>query len=210
MGEDIDKLYNAVIKLSKKVSELDQRNVEIESILSTFNPKTQKEDAYILDQENTVVDSYNIGGYKNVSMPNGGVIRMKSKSFCVNGRHILDNLNNIVFCSKCNAIICTDHFLMIDGEPACINCIKDELKNLDNLSLYILAALVKKFPLFKLKRSFNVQIGEFRSALTYLLKSGYIKQNVLFLYTITLYGKRLVNIAENLYDFSFMDSKTEP
>ena len=84
-NNDIDKIYDALVRLNKKVSELEQRDMEIESILSNLNLSPKKEDEYILDQENTIVDSYNLSGHKSVSMPNGGVIRMKSKSFCVLG-----------------------------------------------------------------------------------------------------------------------------
>jgi cell division protein ZapA (FtsZ GTPase activity inhibitor) len=204
--EEIDKLYDAVIKLNKRVSELDQRNIEIETILSKFPPQQQKEDSYILDQENTVIDPYNVGGYKNVSMPNGGVIKIKSKSFCANGRHIIENLEKILFCAKCNAILCAEHYLGVDGEPVCSNCIKNELKNIDSLSLYILAAISGGFSLHKLKKLLNVERKEFGDSLSFLLSSKYIKQNLLFSYELTIHGRHTLALAENLYDFSFLYS----
>ncbi len=199
--EEIDKLYDAILKLSKRISELDQRNIEIESILSSMTPSQQKEDAYILDQENTIVDSYNISGYKNVSLPNGGVIKLKSKSFCANGRHVIENLEKMIFCAKCNAIICREHYLELDGEPACVSCLKNELNGVDDLSLYILSAISDDFPLWRLRRLLNVDIKEFKTALKNLLELKYIKQNLIFSYEITLYGRRVLNLAENLYDF---------
>jgi hypothetical protein len=202
--EEIEKLYDAVVKLNKRISELDQRNVEIESILSSLPPPQQKEDFYILDQENTVIDPYNIGGYKNVSMPNGGAIKIRSKSFCANGRHIIENQEKILFCTKCSAITCTEHYFGVDSEPFCSSCLKNELKDIDDVSLYIIAAIDGGFSLHKLKRLLNVGHKEFLGSLSALLTSKYIKQNLFFSYGLTVYGRRVLALAENLYDFSFL------
>ncbi len=203
MEDDSNKLYDAILKLNRKVSELEQRNMEIETILASFTPAEEKEEKPVIDQESTITDPYNLEAHKNVSLPNGGVVRLKSKSLCVNGRHIVNNLESVTFCSTCNAIICIEHQYELD-EQRCTNCLKDEIKEFDSNSLYLLFAIKNNVPVRKLRRRLNISVDELKVAISLLQSKNCVTQDLLFRYHINVYGESLLNTARLLYDFSFL------
>jgi hypothetical protein len=205
MEEDTNKIYEALLKLNRRVAELDQRNAEIEAILSTFNPTQEKEgDRVVIDEESTIIDPYNLESHKNVSLPNGGVIRVKSKSFCVNGRHIVNSAEDILFCSKCNAILCNQHIYGLD-EPLCTACIKEEIKAFDMNSLFLLLGIKYNVPIRKIRRRLNISNSDIKTALSLLKAQNCITQDLFFRYKINIYGENVLNLATLLYDFSFLE-----
>lgn len=205
MENDSEKLYEAILKLNKRVTELDQKNIEIETLLSSVNfsnTKDSKENV-VIDQETTVVDPYNMAGHKSVSMPNGGVIRLKSKSLCVNGRHIINNNEDILFCSKCNSIFCRDHSYGLDA-TICTNCLKEELGQFDNVSLYVLFALKNGISLSALKKRLNIPKIDLDNSLKKLKETNCATQDIFFRYKLSIYGEEVLNIASLLYNFDFL------
>ncbi|MCL5101658.1 MAG: hypothetical protein M1348_03555 [Candidatus Parvarchaeota archaeon] len=209
MEDDFEKVYDAILKLNKRISELDQRNLEIETLLSTISPKCDapKEEA-IFEQEGTILDPYNIGGHKSVSMPNGGVIRLKSKSLCVNGRHAVDNPDEISFCSKCSAIVCKNHTYDYK-ETICTGCLKNELNGLNEASLYALFAIKERIPIRTLKKKLNIPKEDLNIALQQLMESKCVRQDIFFHYRISMYGEETLSIAKLIYDFDFLFAQTK-
>ncbi len=204
MEEDTDKLYEALLKLNKKVSELDQRNVETQAAISSLSPPAIEEERPIIDQEVTMLDAYNISGYKSLSLPDGGFVRLRSRSLCVNGRHVVDSADKVLFCSKCNAIICTDHRHDLD-ETICTGCLEKRISDFDSMSLYVLFALENGISIRKLRKRLNVPWKEIEAALDKLQKSNYIFRDLLFRYQINIYGESAVNTAKLVMDFSFLE-----
>lgn len=208
--DDLNKLYDSVLELNKKISELDGRNAEIESFLSSLNTDASKNaqdgkdvDA-VIDQESTIVDPYNIGGHKSLSLPNGGVVKLKSRSFCVNGRHVVNNVDDMLFCSRCNAIVCRAHAYELE-EQVCSACLKDEIKEFDSTCLYLLFALKNGIPVRKLKHRLNASKDEMDSAISKLKSHNCVAQDMLFRYRISIRGEEVLNTARILYDFSFLE-----
>ncbi len=204
MEEDISKLYEALLKLNKKVSELDQRNTEIQAAISSMSPPAIGEEKPVIDQETTMLDAYNISGYKSLSLPDGGFVRLKSRSLCVNGRHVVDSTDKMLFCSKCDAIICTDHRYDLD-ETVCAGCLEKRISDFDSMSLYVLFALENGISIRKLRKRLNIPWKEIEAALDKLQKSNCIFRDLLFRYRINIYGESAVDTAKLIMDFSFLE-----
>jgi hypothetical protein len=203
--DDLEKLCDAIQKLNKRVSDLDQRNVDIESLIASLAPVQGKQNVdNIVDQECTIADPLNLNGYKSISMPNGGVVKLKSKSFCINGRHLVVNADDIIFCSKCNTIMCKQHDHGLD-EPVCTNCLKEEIKDFDDVSLYILFSLRNGISIRRLKARINVPQEKFKEAIEKLFSYSSISQDIFLRYHITIYGEQVLDTAARLYDFSFLE-----
>ena len=202
--DDLNRIYDAITSLSKRVAELDQKNSEIASVLSGLaaGALSQPEpDQMILDQESTVVDPYNISGHKNFSLPTGGVIKVKSKSMCVNGLHLVDDQSKITFCSRCGAIICKDHMYDLD-ENLCVNCLKKELKEFNSLDIYLLNAVYNNIAFKDVKRQLRLSSKEISESASKLVASGCIKKDLMFRYFLTGYGAGVLKMGVNLYSIS--------
>lgn len=205
METDSNKMYDAIIKLNRKIAELEQRNMEVENILSSFNPAAESEESKaIVEQETTLTDPFNLEARKNVSLPNGGVIRMKSKPLCVNGRHVINNEDTVAFCSKCSAIMCDRHLYDLD-QPVCMNCLKEEIKDFDSNSLYLLFAIKNNVPVYRLRRRLNISSEDMKAAISLLESKNCITQDIIFRRHINIYGENVLNTAMLLYDFSFLE-----
>lgn len=209
MEDDIEKLYDALSKLNKKVSDMDVRNEEIARMLSSAQsagPKVEPRDYSsdpIMEEENTVIDTRGMGGYRNISLPNGGAIRVKSKPFCFTGRHIVSNLDGAVFCSHCDSLICREHDFKLD-EPICRKCVSALVQDIGFPDVYILFALVNGVPLDRIKRHFNLSRQEFSTAVSRLIKNGCAKRNLFFLTAPTFYGTSTAGLAAKIYDLEFI------
>ncbi len=207
MENDFDKIYDAIFKMNKKLSEIDLKNVELSKILSSlpvFKPAAAIPQAdEIVEQEDTVADPYSVGGYRNVSLPNGGLIRIKSKPLCSSGRHIVFDIDGIIFCSHCNSIICKDHKPALD-EPLCKPCISEVLKGFDVADLYVLFAVVKGVQLNKLKKVLGLSRRDLSTALSKLINKGCARQNIMFAINPTMYGISISGLASCLYDMDFI------
>ena len=190
MEDDINKMYEEIVRLSKKISELDQRSAEIESVISSLDlsskPK-EPENPAILDQETITLDPHNIGGYRNLSMPNGGVMKVKATPFCVNGRHVVRSVDDITFCAKCSSIFCEAHAYPTE-EPMCEACIKDTIRDFDPAAFYALFAARYGIPLRKLRKRLNMSRSEIKPHLEKLVSSGCMKQNMLFRYSLLIFS----------------------
>ncbi len=206
MEDDMNKIYDAIFKMSKKLAEMDQRNQELEEIVSKFGQNRhveEEQDPTIIDQENYLVDPHAIGGHKNLSLPNGGSIRLKSQPLCINGRHIIKDSSEILFCSKCSSIFCTGHSYESE-DPTCVNCLREEIRDFDSLSLYVMFALRNGIPLSKIKRRFNLSGSELSDSLSKLVSSGCVKRDMFFRCLLTITGEKVLNSACVLYDFDFL------
>lgn len=199
-----------MFKLNKKLNELDQRNSEIEAIIASLTKQTTEQasnEGFILDQEEIIVDPFRVGGYKNTSLPNGGVVKIKSQPLCLNGKHIIKNQEAIRFCSKCNGIFCIEHGYNMN-EPICIDCLKDILKDFDQLDIYILSALNESVPLRRLKKALNISNKDISINLSKLLSKGCIKQDLFLRYHLTIQGGTILFLGVNLYDITVvLDAK---
>ena len=206
MDEDANKIYEALFKMSKKLAEIDQRNQELEEIISKFNSRQssgEEQNPTIIDQENYLADPFAIGGHRNLSLPNGGSIRLKSQPLCINGRHIIKDSLDILFCSKCNSIFCAEHRYDSD-DPICVNCLKEEIRDFDSLSLYLMFSLRNGIRVSKIKRRFNLSNKEISSSLSRLVSVGCVRRDVFFKYLLTMAGEKVLNTARLLYDFDFL------
>ena len=207
MENDFDKIYDAIFKMNKKLSEIDLKNLELSKIISSLpalKPATNDDpQEAIIEQEDVVADPYSVGGYKNVSLPNGGLIRIKSKPFCSNGRHMISDTDGLIFCSRCSSVICRDHRPAID-EPMCRQCLSVALKDFDAADLYVLFAVVNGVQTKKLRKTLNLSRAEFSAAVSKLVRKGCARQNMFFSLKPTLYGMNVSNLASCLYDMSFI------
>jgi hypothetical protein len=204
MEEEQKRLYEEITRLNEKVLELGQRNAEIEAKLASVQARDETHDGeQIIEQEAYLLDAHNPPGKKTISLPNGGVIKLRSQSFCVNGRHIIRDSASMLFCSKCDSIMCTSHASGLD-EPLCSICISSMLSGVDNIDLFILHALYSKKPFSELKRRLNV--GEkFNESLSKLVGLGYVKRNILFSYGLTIDGEYALKLALQIKDVVIMD-----
>ena len=207
MGNDFDRIYDAIFKMNKKLSEIDLKNAELSRILLSL-PATgpvagdQKEDA-IIEQEDVIADPYSVGGYKNVSLPNGGLIRIKSKPFCSTGRHMISDIDGLIFCSRCSSMICRDHRPKMD-DPLCRQCLSDALKDFDAADLYVLFAVVSGVQTKKLRNAIGLSRAELSMTVSKLIKTGCIRQNMVFSLKPTMYGMNVSCLASCLYDMGFI------
>lgn len=205
MEDDIEKLYDAISKLNKKLSGLEIKNEELARILSSAQPAVPQREQCdysnepITEEENTVIDTHGIGGYRNISLPNGGAIRVKSKPFCFTGRHIVSNLEGAVFCSHCDSLICKDHDFKLD-EPICRKCVSAILQDIGFPDVYLLFGMVNGIPLARVRKHFNLSRREFSSAVSRLAKKGCVRMNLLFRPSPTFYGTSMSGFAAKIYD----------
>lgn len=204
MEDDIKQLYEAVLKINEKISQVNSRNEQLESVINSMSQYIlEKNEGDITEQEIVVLDPFNLGGYKNISTANGSVLKVKSKSLCVNGRHVIGEASSIILCSKCNGIICEKHDTGLNP-PLCINCIKDEIKDLEPLDIYILNAVNIGLNLINLRKIVKGSYKEFMSSQQRLLKEGYLERDLLFRKILTTKGASALALGSKVYDLSFM------
>jgi len=204
MEDEIKQLYEAVLKLNEKISQVNSRNEQLESLVNSISQYIlEKNEGDITEQEIVVLDPFNIGGYKNVSTANGSVLKVRSKGLCVNGRHSVDENAPVVLCSKCNGIICEKHDSGL-SPPLCINCIKEQIKDLDLLDIYILNAVSIGMDLNILRKIVKGSYKEFSSSQQKLFKGGYLERDLLFRKILTTKGASALALGSKVYDLSFI------
>jgi hypothetical protein len=205
MEEDTKQLYEAVLKMNEKLSQVNSKNEQLESIINAMSQyMLSKNEGNITEQEIVVLDPFNISGYKNVSTPNGSVLKVRSKGLCVNGRHAVDETSNVNICSKCNGIVCEIHDTGINP-PMCINCIKDQIRELEPLDIYILNAVNLGLSLGELRKMIKGSYKEFKAEQQRLIKEGYLDRNLLFGKILTTKGASALSLGSKVYDLSFME-----
>jgi hypothetical protein len=199
--DELHKIYEAVAALSRRVAELDQKNSELAGAINTIATSMggpQQSDSMVLDQETTIVDPYNIASHKNFSLPSGGVIKIKSKSLCTNGLHVVEDQSKIIFCSKCSSIICVDHRYDLD-DNICTNCLKKELDGFDRLDIYLLYAIYNDTPLKDFRKRFKLPLRDVSSAVSKLVSHGCIEKDIVFRRFLTPYGINVLKLGACLY-----------
>lgn len=204
MEEELRQLYEAVLKMNEKISQINSKNEHLESLINSISQyilENKGED--ITEQETIVLDPFNLGGYKNVSSSNGSVFKVKSRAFCVNGRHSIDEGAPVLLCSKCGGIVCYDHDTGL-SPPLCTGCIKNELDELGSLEIYILHSINKDVPINQLRKTLKGSYREFNEALAKLIKSGYVERDLLFRKVLTMKGSSALALGSKLYDLSFI------
>lgn len=204
MEDEMRQLYEAMLKMNEKVSDVNRKNEQLESVLNALSQyllgnKTEE----ITEQEMTVLDPFNLGGYRNVSSANGSVFKVKSKALCVNGRHTVAENSPVLLCSKCNGIVCYEHDRAL-SPPMCVNCIQGEMGDLGPLEIYILNAVNRGISVNDLRKALKGSHREFSYAQSRLLKEGYIEKKILLGKTITIKGTSALTLGSKVYDLSFM------
>lgn len=204
MEEDIKQLYDAVLKLNEKLSQVNSKNDQLESLINSMSQYIlEKNEGDITEQEIVVLDPFNIGGYKNVSTANGSVLKVRSKGLCVNGRHSVDETTPVILCSKCNGIICEKHDTSLNP-PMCVNCIKDQIKDLELLDIYILNAVNTGLNLNELRKIIKGSYREFNNSQQRLIKEGYLERDLLFRKILTTKGASALALGSKVYNLSFI------
>ncbi len=204
MEDEIKQLYEAILKMNEKIEQTESKNMQLEALINAMSQYfIDKKEEEVIDQETVVLDPFNLGGYKNVSTSNGSVLRVKSKGFCVNGRHPIDENSQVFICSKCNGMICDKHEKGL-SPPLCINCIKDEIKDLELLHIYILNAISAGISINELRKSMKSPRKEFNQATQDLITEGYLEKDLLFRKMLTMKGNYALSLGRVLYDLSFM------
>ena len=204
MEDDIKQLYEAVIKINEKLSQVNSRNDQLESLINSISQYiSEKNEGDITEQEIVVLDPFNIGGYKNVSASNGSVLKVRSKGLCVNGRHSIEETASVILCSKCNGIICEKHDTGL-SPPLCVNCIKEQINDLELLDIYILNAVNIGVSLNDLRKIVKGSYKEFIDSQQQLLKKGYLGRDLFFRKILTTKGASALALASKVYDLSFM------
>ncbi len=204
MEEELKQLYEAVLKMNEKLSQVNSKNEQLESLINAMSQyMLSKNDGEITEQETVVLDPFNMSGYKNVSTSNGSVFKVRSKGLCVNGRHSVDENSNVKICSKCNGIICETHDTGLNP-PMCVNCIKDQIKDLELLDIYILSAINNGISINQLRKLIKGSYKEFNISQQKLLKEGYIDKDLLFRKILTTKGASALSLGSTVYDLSFI------
>lgn len=204
MEDELKQLYEAILKINEKLSQVNSKNDQLESLINAMSQYIlEKNEGDITEQEIVVLDPFNIGGYKNVSTANGSVLKVRSKGLCVNGRHSVDENSSVVICSKCNGIVCDKHDTGL-SPPLCVNCIKDQIKELELLHIYILNAVNLGLNLNDLRKIVKGSSREFNIAQQKLLKAGYLERDILFRKILTTKGASALALGSKVYDLSFM------
>ena len=206
MEEEIKHLYEAVIKLNEKMSQVNSKNEQLEVLINSISQyilENKGED--IMEQETVVLDPFNLGGYKNISSQNGSVFKVKSKALCVNGRHTVENAEPVLICSKCNSIICHQHDKGV-FPPICINCISKEIEDLDPLDIYVLHSVSADISLGALRKILKGSYKEFARSQGKLIRDRYIERDLLFRRTLTVKGSGALAMGSKLYDLSFLQN----
>ncbi len=204
MEEDIKQLYEAVVKINERLSQVNSRNDQLESLINSMSEYIlEKNEGDITEQEIIVLDPFNIGGYKNVSTSNGSVLKIRSKGLCVNGRHSVDETASLILCSNCSGLICDKHDTRL-SPPLCINCIKEQINSLELLDIYILNAVNSGMSLNNLRKIVKGSYKEFIDSQQHLLKEGYLERDLLFRKILTTKGSSALALASKVYDLSFM------
>ncbi|MGC8533376.1 MAG: hypothetical protein ACP5MV_01965 [Candidatus Parvarchaeum sp.] len=204
MEDEIKQLYEAVLKLNEKLSQVNSRNEQLESLINSISQYVlEKNEGDITEQEVVVLDPFNIGGYKNVSTANGSVLKVRSKGLCVNGRHSVEETSSVILCSKCNGIVCERHDTGLNP-PLCVNCIRDQIKDLDLLDIYILNAVKIGANLNELRKIIKGSYKEFSDSQRKLIREGYLERDLLFRRILTTKGASAVTLGSKVYDLSFM------
>ncbi len=193
MEGDIDQIYDLIYKLDQKISDLEKKHSEID-----VGEKDDMAQDIITDQERIVVDSHSLGEYKNVSLSNGSTMKIKSYPLCANGRHIIKNLDDIVFCSKCGNAICKEHNIQI-SPPLCINCVNDIIGPVTQNELLILSVISKGVSYWSLSKSLKLSWRDIKTGIQNLQSLGYIRRSI-FRYETTLEGEKILNLARFVYD----------
>ena len=204
MEEELRQLYEAILKMNEKVSEINSKNEHLETLINAMSQYIlEKNNDDITEQETVVLDPFNLGGYKNVSSANGSVSKIRSKGLCVNGRHSIDEYSPVLICSRCNGIICDKHDTDL-SPPLCVNCIKDQIRDLDTLDIYILNAVNLDIPINDLRKNIKGSYKEFTRSQQKLLKEGYLEKDLLFRKILTIKGSSALALGSKVYDLSFM------
>lgn len=204
MEEELRQLYEAMLKMNEKMAQLDSKNEHLESLINAMSQYfLEKEEGDVTEQETVVLDPFTLGGFKNVSTPNGSVLRVRSKGMCVNGRHSVDESSAVFICSKCNGIVCDKHDTEL-SPPLCLNCIKDQIRDLDQLHVYLLSAVNSGIAVNYLRKGLKGSYHEFNTALQKLLKEGYLERDLLFRKILTTKGSSALILGSKVYDISFM------
>ena len=204
MGSEVDKLYEEIERLNKRISELESENSNSGNNESnTINMGDDRNLGVIPEQESFVLDTHSLGGYRNLSLPNGGVMKVKVLPFCKNGNHVIKSMDDIIFCSRCGGVICKEHAFDI-SPPLCRECVEKELAGLDHKSIAVLFAVKNGLGLNYLKGTLKLSKKEIDEALSQCVSSGYIKQSIFnFLfsgYQTTFDGERKLYLASLIYE----------
>lgn len=206
MEEELKRLYEAILNMNDKVSEINSKNEQLETLVTAMSRYImENKDGDITEQEMTILDPFNLNGYKNVSSANGSVFKVKSKAFCVNGRHAVDDGVAVLMCSKCNAIVCSQHDKGL-SPPLCIGCIKGEIDDVDPLDIYILDSVSKGKSINGLRKNLKGSFKEFNESQAKLIKQGYLDKDILFRKIITQKGSLALSLGSKLYDLDLTEN----
>jgi hypothetical protein len=86
----------------------------------------------------------------------------------------------------------------------CVNCIKDQIKDLELLDIYILSAINNGISINQLRKLIKGSYKEFNISQQKLLKEGYIDKDLLFRKILTTKGASALLLGSTVYDLSFI------
>ena len=209
MASESDKLYEEIERLNKRISELESESSRSDNGgVNAAYTGNDKDLGVIPEQESFVVDSHSLGGYRNLSLPNGGVMKVKVLPFCKNGNHIIKSIDEIVVCSRCGGMICKEHAFDI-SPPMCRECIEKELSALTYKELMVLFAVENKLGMRYLTNDLKLNWREVEEAAANCVSLGYLRQSVFnFLFSgfqTTFEGKQMLYMASLIYDFPSLE-----
>ncbi|MEM3190882.1 MAG: hypothetical protein QXU98_07750 [Candidatus Parvarchaeota archaeon] len=209
MGSEVDKLYEEIERLNKRIAEL-EHDSSGRADDSSGGFDTVHGLGIIPEQESFILDSHSVGGYRNLSLPNGGVMKVKVLPFCKNGSHVVKNIDDIIFCSRCGGVICKEHMFDI-SPPLCRECVEKELGELDYKDVALLFAVKNNLGVGYLTSVLKLSRSEIDEAAANCLSRGYLKRsffNFLFSgYQTTFEGERIIHMASLIYDLPNQDNE---
>lgn len=185
---DDDKLYDFISKIMQKITELENRNAMIEDYITNKLQGGISQPMVVEDRVEP--DERNIQASKKTITPEGSLITVVSKPFCVSGRHLIKDEDDILFCSKCGRTICKEHAV---GNPVlCYDCARS-LINLDDEEAYVLYCLVNKIEP-------EYEVSDYASIIDSLEGKGYVKRKFFFSVKPTLKGVNAIRLLEQIYN----------
>lgn len=198
MASEVDRLYEEIERLNKKISELKAGS----SDNSSFNGDPQGI-GIIPEQESFILDPHSIGGYRNMSLPNGGVMKVKVLPFCKNGSHIVKDVEKIVFCSRCGGVTCKEH--LFDVSPTlCRECVEKEVGGMSYKDVAVLLAVENGLGIDYLTSGLKLSKKEIDESAANCVSGGYLKRSIFNFffsgYQMTFEGEKMLYLASLVYD----------
>ncbi|MCW1293680.1 MAG: hypothetical protein QXV66_01740 [Candidatus Rehaiarchaeum fermentans] len=199
MGEE--DFLDLISKILQKLDDLEARNLRLEEFIYNNFIKRDPNNLSEIDQslagprpivveERVEPDERNISSYKKTMTPEGSLIAITGKPFCVSGKHLISDNDSILFCSKCGRTICSSHY--VSAPPICFDCAIKEI-NMTEEEIYVLSSLVNN-------KQMEYEVENYYSVISSLEYKGYIKRKFLFTIRPTIKGVHALRLFEELVE----------